>query len=141
MVDEWEGLRLTWGVFLDPSPPYLLNRALLLNPNLTSLATWVASEMLSLPPMLGLQMIHQTHPGCAWVLGSEFWSLCLHSKQFACRTLSPAPSCPSSEVVLLSYGLITLLPDMKDEMVSGQSQPSMCMHMQFWGFPKPLCHG
>lgn len=62
-VGAWEGLRLTWGVFLDHSPPYLLNRALLLNPNLTSLASWVASEMPSLPPMLGLQMIHETHPG------------------------------------------------------------------------------
>lgn len=57
---------------------------------------------------------------------------------FGCWTISPAPNRPSSEVVLLSYGLITLLSAWR--MVSGQSYPNMWIHIQFWAFPKPLCH-
>lgn len=49
-VSACGGLRLTLSVFLDHSLPYILKWGLCFDPNLTSLATWVAPEMWSLPP-------------------------------------------------------------------------------------------
>lgn len=136
-VSACGGLRLTLSVFLNHSLPYILKWGLCFDPNLTSLATWVAPEMWSLPPP-SWPYGWSTRPTQV-CMGAWIWILVLilHCQHLTCQTISPAPSCPPSKVVLLSCVLIILLPGMED-VLWPKSAEYLYTYAVSLGFPKLL---